>query len=137
MIAGMLAGLYPDIVKKLILLAPAATLKTDAQKGVCMGTFYDTEQVPEVVLVDGQHPVGGHYFRIAKNLPIYEMTSKYTGKTLLIHGISDAIVDYHASLEYHHCMSGSRLNLYEELDHGIDGKDRDEVLEEIGEFLRE
>ncbi len=40
-IAGMLAGLYPDIVKKLILLAPAATLKTDAQKGVCMGTFYD------------------------------------------------------------------------------------------------
>lgn len=136
-IAGMLAGLYPDIVKKLILLAPAATLKTDAQKGVCMGTFYDTEEVPEVVLVDGQHPVGGHYFRIAKNLPIYEMTSKYTGKTLLIHGISDAIVDYHASLEYHHCMPGSRLNLYEELDHGIDGKDRDEVLEEIGEFLRE
>ena len=64
-----------------------------------MGTFYDTEQVPEIVLVDGQHPVGGHYFRIAKNLPIYEITSKYTGKTLLIHGISDAIVDYHASLE--------------------------------------
>lgn len=136
-IAGMLAGLYPDIVKKLILLAPAATLKTDAQKGVCMGTFYDTEQVPEVVLVNGQHSVGGHYFRIAKNLPIYEITSKYTGRTLLIHGISDAIVDYHASLEYHHCMPGSRLNLYEELDHGIDGKDRDEVLEEIGEFLRE
>lgn len=51
-VAGMLAGLYPDIVKKLILLPPAATLKTDAQKGVCMGTFYDTEQVPEVVLVD-------------------------------------------------------------------------------------
>lgn len=136
-VAGMLAGLYPDIVKKLILLAPAATLKTDAQKGVCMGTFYDTEQVPEIVLVDGQHPVGGHYFRIAKNLPIYEITSKYTGRTLLIHGISDAIVDYHASLEYHHCMPGSRLNLYEELDHGIDGKDRDEVLEEIEEFLRE
>ena len=55
----------------------------------------------------------------------------------MFHGIPDAIVGYHASLEYHHCMPGSRSNLYEELDHGIDGKDRDEVLEEIGEFLKE
>ena len=134
-VAGMLAGLYPDVVKKLILLAPAATLKTDAQKGTCMGTVYDPRHIPNEILVDGQHHVGGHYFRIAKHLPIYEITSGYTGGTLLIHGIWDNVVDYHASIEYHRCMPNSRLSLYEELDHGIDGKDKEKVLEEIGRFI--
>lgn len=48
----MLAGLYPDVIKKLILLAPAATLKEGAQQGICMGTKYDTEHIPATVLVD-------------------------------------------------------------------------------------
>ncbi len=134
-IAGMLAGLYPDMVKKLILLAPAATLKEDARKGVCMGTEYDTRHIPDCVLVDGQHPVGGHYFRIAKNLPIYEVTSQFSGETLLIHGIPDTCVDYHASVTYHDCMPNSKLCLYESLDHGLEGEDQCKVLEEIGAFL--
>ena len=93
-------------------------------KGTCMGTVYDPRHIPNEILVDGQHHVGGHYFRIAKHLPIYEITSSYTGGTLLIHGIWDNVVDYHASIEYHRCMPNSRLSLYEELDHGIDGKDK-------------
>lgn len=134
-IAGMLAGLYPDRVKKLILLAPAATLKTDALKGTCMGTEYDTQNIPDIVLVDGQHHVGGHFFRIAKNLPIYELTSKYEGKALLVHGKADEVVDYHASVEYHNCMPDSKLLIYENLDHIIAGEDQKDVFEEIGKFL--
>ena len=134
-IAGMLAGLYPDIVKKLILLAAASTLKEDAIKGICMGTKYDTNHIPDIVLVDGQHNMGGHYFRIAKNLPIYEMTSKYVGETLIIHGIPDVLVDYHASVKYHDCMANSKLCLYENLDHSIEGEDQSNVLEEIVNFL--
>lgn len=134
-IAGMLAGLYPDVVKKLILLAPAATLKEDALNGTCMGTKYDTWNVPDIVLVDGQHSVGGHFFRIARNLPIFELASQFVGETLLIHGISDSLVDYHASMTYHEHMENSRICLYEELDHGIEGVDQDKALEEIGKFL--
>lgn len=134
-IAGMLAGLYPDVVKKLILLAPAATLKEDALNGTCMGTEYDTWNVPDIVLVDGQHYVGGHFFRIARNLPIFEVTSQFVGETLLIHGISDSLVDHHTSMAYHERMENSRICLYEDLDHGIEGTDRDKVLEEIGKFL--
>ena len=29
-VASMLAGLYPDLIKKVVLLAPATTLKSDA-----------------------------------------------------------------------------------------------------------
>lgn len=136
-IAGMLAGLYPERVKKLILLAPAATLKTDALQGTCMGTEYDTWNIPETVFVGGQHHVGGHFFRIAKNLPIYELTSKYTGQALLIHGKSDEVVDYHASVEYHDCMPDSKLLIYENIDHIIEGKDKNSVFEEISKFLME
>lgn len=134
-IAGMLAGFYPDVVKKLVLLAPAATLKEDALKGTCMGTEYDTWNVPDVVLVDGLHSVGGHFFRIARNLPIFEVTSQFIGETLLIHGIPDALVDYHVSEKYHENLKNSRICLYENLDHGIEGIDQDKVLEEICKFL--
>lgn len=134
-IAGMLAGLYPDVVKKLILLAPAATLKEDALNGTCMGTEYDTWNVPDIVLVDGQHHVGGHFFRIARNLPIFEVSSQFAGAALLIHGISDTLVDYQASLRYRGHIENSSLCLYEDLDHGIEGMDQDKVLEEIGKFL--
>lgn len=136
-IAGMLAGLYPDVVKKLILLAPAASLKEDALNGTCMGTEYDTWNIPDIVLVDGQHHVGGHFFRIARNLPIFEVSSKFTGRALLIHGTSDMLVDYRTSLKYQEHIKDSRLRLYENLDHGIEGSDQDKVLEEIGKFLKE
>lgn len=135
-VAGMIAGMYPDKVKKLILLAPAATLKEDALRGTCMGTEYDTWNVPDIVLVDGQHRVGGHFFRIARNLPIFEVTSQFMGKTLLVHGTSDMLVDYRVSEKYHGCMQGSRLCLYEELNHGIEGADQGKVMEEIGSFLK-
>lgn len=134
-VGGMLAGLYPDIIKKLVLLAPAATLKEDAIKGICMGTKYDTENIPEMVLVDGQHEVGGHYFRIAKSLAIYETTKRFIGATLIIHGINDMCVDYHASEKYNDQMKNSILKLYPLLDHGIEGEDQDKVLNEIDKFL--
>lgn len=134
-IAGMLAGLYQEEIQKLILLAPAATLKEDAQKGNCMGTIYDTEKIPDIVTVDKQHQVGGHYFRIAKHLPIYEVTSCFTKETILIHGIHDTIVSYRASVAYHERMNCSKLCLYENLDHGIEGADQQKVLEEIKVFF--
>lgn len=134
-VAGMLAGLYPEVVRKLILLAPAATLKEDAEQGVCMGTKYNTDHIPDIVEVDGRHKVGGHYFRIAKNLPVYEVTARFKGKTLLIHGTGDQLVDSHASAAYHACMPESKLCLYRNLDHGIEGADQEQALREIADFL--
>ena len=38
-IAGMLAGLYPDIVKKLILLAPGSNIENRCSEGSLYGDF--------------------------------------------------------------------------------------------------
>ncbi len=135
-VGGMLAGMYPDIIKKLILLAPAATLKEDAIHGTCMGTDYDTDHIPESVLVDDTHAVGGHYFRIAKNLPIYETSSQFKGPVLLIHGIEDEVVDYQASMKYNEIWSDSILKLYDSLDHAIEGEDQEKAMAEIVAFIQ-
>ncbi len=134
-IGGILAGLYPDVIKKLVLLAPAATLKTDAIKGTCMGITYDTKQVPRTVQLNDIHSVGGHYFRIAKHLPIYEITGQFDGPALVIHGVEDDVVSYHASEEYNRCMANSTLKLFDKLDHGIGGEAQNQVLKDIREFL--
>ena len=134
-VGGMLAGYYADVAKKLVLLAPAATLKTDAQQGVCFGKKYDTDHIPEFVEIDENHSVGGHYFRIAKYLPIYEVTMHFTNPVLVVHGLCDSAVHYSASKKYKAVLADCRLKLYEHLDHGLDGADRDEMLNEIISFL--
>lgn len=134
-VAGMLAGYYPDVIKRLALMAPAATLKDDALKGVCMDAVYDTKRIPDTVCVGGTHRVGGHYFRIAKLLPIYEVTGCYEGPSLIIHGIHDAVVDVSAAKRYHECLKNSTLKLMEGIDHGFQGEEGESALDEVAGFL--
>ena len=91
-VAGMLAGYYHDIIHKLVMLAPAASLKTDAQRGVCMQAAYDPDHIPAYVNVDGTHEVGGLYFRMAQLLPVYEVTARFGGKALAVCGGQDIVV---------------------------------------------
>lgn len=136
-IGGMLAGYCPDLIDRLVLLAPAATLKTDAQTGHCMLARYDPARIPDAVNVDGVHKVGGKYFRIAQQLPIYEVTARFTGPVLDIHGIHDRIVSVEASKRYARELKNCRLVLLNRLDHGLDGGDREGMLREILDFLRD
>lgn len=133
-VAGMLAGLYPDVIKKLVLLAPAASLKTDAQQGKCFNKCYDTNNIPSTINVDGTHNVGGHYFRIAKNLPIYEITKNFTNPALAICGLNDTVVSRKAIEQYVKELFNCRLE-YMDIDHGLYGNGTSRMLGVIAEFL--
>lgn len=136
-VGGMLAGYYADIIKKLVLLAPAATLKDDALKGTCMGTEYDTNHIPDVVKIGEEgKEVGGQYFRIAKLLPIYEVTREFKGPALAIHGLKDVIVDSVASRRYGETMENCQVELFGSLDHGIEGEEKEKAIEKLFEFLK-
>lgn len=136
-IAGMMAGYYPDVVKKLIMLAPAASLKSDAKKGICMGVTYDTNHIPDYVDVDhGSHLVGGHYFRIAKLLPIYKVTGKFQNPTLILHGKNDEIIDLNAVLKYKDAISNCDLRLYDDLNHGLYGGNQKDLYKDIINFCK-
>ncbi|MBB1069476.1 alpha/beta hydrolase [Limosilactobacillus sp. RRLNB_1_1] len=135
-VASMLAGYYRDIITKLVLLAPAATLKDDALKGVCQGSHYDPNHIPNTVNVSG-YSVGGGYFRTAQLMPIYETAQHYGGPTLLIHGEADNVVSPEASQKYNVIMPNSELHLIPDEGHMFNGAKRQEIIELVASFLKQ
>lgn len=134
-VAGLLAGLYPDVVKKLVLLAPAASLKTDAQEGHCMAAHYDTFHVPETVDVGGGHQVGNLFFRMARNLPIYETTAQYRGKAWVAFGGMDEVISQSAAEKYMPGFPEGVFRLYPSLNHGLYGEEQQQMAQDVLAFL--
>jgi pimeloyl-ACP methyl ester carboxylesterase len=134
-IAGMLAGYYHDVIHKLVMLSPAASLKTDAQRGVCMQAAYDPDHIPAYVNVDGTHEVGGLYFRMAQMLPIYEVTSRFGGKALAVLGGEDIVVSPAAIERYGQTMQNCRVLSMKTLDHGLMGDEHEALMKQILNFL--
>lgn len=141
LVGGMIAGYYREYVKKLVMLAPAATIKDDALKGSCFGIPYDTYNVPDSITMrdieKNEYNLGGVYFRIAKTLPIYETTSLFNGKTLIIHGSEDQAVGVIGSKRYAECMDNVTLNIIEGESHGLCEFSLDKVINDVAEFLAE
>lgn len=109
-VASMLAGLYPDLIKKVVLLAPAATLKSDALKGNTQGVTYNPDHIPDC-LPFKDLTLGGFYLRIAQQLPIYEVSAQFTKLVCLIHGTDDNVVSPNASKKYDQIYQNSTLHL--------------------------
>lgn len=139
-VGGMIAGYYREAVKKLVMLAPAATLKDDAQNGTCFGVEYDIYNVPDklrMTNVNGDNfDVGGLYFRIARTLPIYETTSMFKGETLIVHGTADEAVGVIGSERYNNCMPNARLELIEGATHGFGDLAFARVIKMTVDFLK-
>ena len=139
LVGGMIAGMYREYVSKLVMLAPAATLKDDAQIGSCFGVPYDSYHIPDFFPVrnnDGEHfNVGSLYFRIAKTLPIYETTTLFSGQTLIIHGSEDPAVGVIGAKRYKERMPRAELVIVEGGDHGFNNS-LDFVVEKAADFLR-
>lgn len=138
-IAGLLAGelekdenLRPKCV---VLMAPAAVLKDDAIKGVCMGNEYDPQNPPEYVDIFGHHL--GHDFIVeAQKYPIYETSCQYTGKVCIVHGVKDFIVPLSYGQKYDELYSDSVIHVLENEDHSLAG-DRVGVLDIVSDFICE
>ncbi len=135
-IAGMLAGLYPDAVKKLVMLVPAASLKTDAIQGTCMGVKYDPKRIPNHVLLPWNRDVGGLYFRMAQALPIHETTARFSGPSLAIIGGRDCVVHPEEIRRYGEAMPDCRVIEMATLDHGLGGEERKDALDRVAAFLK-
>lgn len=140
LVGGMIAGYYREYIKKLVMLAPAATIKDDALKGSCFGIPYNEYNIPESIemtdVYGDKYSIGGLYFRIAKTLPIYETTSRFKGETLIIHGSADEAVGVIGSERYNECMENVTLRIIEGETHGLDSFSLDSVISDVVEFLK-
>ena len=133
-VAGMLAGYYHDVVSKLALLAPAASLQTDAQKGECFAVKYDPRHIPEVVPVGPG--VGGLYYRIAQTLPIYDVAAQFGGPVLAVIGGQDGVIDPASIRRYGEQMPRCQVAEFPTLDHGLCGAEQEAARIAVVNFLQ-
>lgn len=139
LVGGMMAGYYREYIQKLVMLAPAATIKDDALKGSCFGITYDTYYVPEHITMTNDEQetfdLGHLYFRIARTLPVYETTAMFKGKTLIIHGTADEAVGVIGAKRYADYMEQVTLKIIEGETHGLDTFSLDTVIHDTITFL--
>ncbi len=139
LVGGMIAGYYREVIDRLVLLAPAATIKTDALKGSCFGQMYDTYIVPKSVTMYNTYKerfdLGEPYYKTAKTLPVFDTTSMFKGETLIIHGSDDEAVNCIAATQYGECMPNAEVHILEGETHGLDKFSLDETVERIANFL--
>ena len=134
-VAGMLAGYYHDKISRLVMLTPAASLKTDALEGHCFGTVYDPRRIPDTVPV-GRSRMNGLYFRIAQTLPIHGVTAQFAGMALAVIGGADVVVRAEDVRRYGECMPACRVAEYPTLDHGLMGAEHGDMLQSVVRFLQ-
>nr|MBR4279646.1 alpha/beta fold hydrolase [Clostridia bacterium] len=135
-VAGMLAGYYHDRINKLVMLAPAASLKTDAINGHCMQADYDPQCIPDEVQAMPGCAVGGLYFRMAQMLPIYEVTGQFAGPALAVIAGADGVVFGGNIRRYGEVMPNCRVVEKATLNHGMFGEEKTETMQEVIAFLK-
>ena len=136
-VAGMLAGQLEEESRRpacLVLLAPAAVLVDDAIAGQCMGVKYNAFDPPEYVNVLF-HKLGRKFILSAQELPVYEVSSKYTGKVCIVHGKDDKIVPYSYSERYASRYPDCALHLIDGESHMM-RKHRRAVVSCVTAFLK-
>ena len=136
-VAGMLAGQMedqPERPKCLVQLAPAAVLKDDAIAGRCMHARYDASNPPEYVNVLF-HKLGRPFILEAQQLPIYETSSRYSGKVCVIQGKKDKIVPFSYAERYHQSYPDSELHLFDDENHFMNAN-KARLIETVVSFLK-
>lgn len=140
-VGGMMAGYYRESVKKLVMLAPAATIPDDALRGNCFGKQYDVYNLPDKIemtdLTGNHYNLGQNYMRTARTLPIYETTSMFTGETLIIHGSCDEAVGTIGAERYKKYMDNIKLHIIMGETHGLNTISLDNVVKEVIGFITE
>ena len=141
LVGGMTAGFYREKVKKLAMLAPAATIKDDALSANCFGSFYDVNTPPEYIPMKNNEgedfKLGQAYMRTSRTLPVYETTGMFRGKTLIIHGTNDEAVGVYGARRYAGYMENVKLHIIEGETHGLDTFSLESVIDEVTDFLAE
>lgn len=136
-VAGMTAGLFPDVVRSLVMLAPAAAIKDDALRGRLLGVPFDVNRVPETITLRSGQRVDGKFVRIAQMLPIVETTAMFRGPALVVQGTDDQVVGDRGARDYAAAMPNCETSLYAHLGHAFDGADREVAIGEAVRFLVE
>ena len=105
--AALAGGMYPDIVRGLILRAPAFMIPRCAREGSMLGRSFDPLHIPDQIDVIKGLTLSGDYIRVAQTICAEDAVRRFPGPVLLIHGSADDVVppedSERAAAMYRHC----------------------------------
>lgn len=90
-VSALVAKTHPEI-KNLILFYPALCIPDDAKAGKMLGFKFDTNNIPDIVSYVPMK-IGRGYVEAVINWDYKDVIKGYEGKTVLIHGTADSIVN--------------------------------------------
>ena len=132
----MLVGaIKRDVLKAIIPLAPAIVIKAAACEGNLFGTMMDPYDVPDEIVMPGDMPLDGNYFRVAQLLPVDEAIRMYRGPVLIVHSDTDEAVPVSFAIDAAAKYNNCELKIIEGDTHCYDRK-IDEVTETVVDFLK-
>lgn len=134
-VSALVAAELKDRIKQLVLFFPALCIPDDARKGNMLIMSFDPNEVPAIIC---QEPmiIGRNYALTAQKLDPYKEISGFEGRTLIIHGTADDIVN----IEYSRKAKKVYKNLvYKEIEgagHGFTGKADEEAIRILTDFCK-
>ena len=72
---------------------------------------------------------------MAQTLPIYEVTAKFAGEALALVGGQDVVVKPEEIQRYGQSMPNCRVLEMASLDHGLMGKEHEDAMQKVLDFL--
>ena len=120
LVAALAAGMAPDLIKGLILRAPAFMIPRCAREGSLLGFAFDPLHVPREVEVIKGLTLSGNYIRVAQTVHVEEAIDRFPSPVLLIHGDADDVVPPEESRWAAERYQNSRLEIIPGESHHFD-----------------
>ncbi len=128
------AAMRSDTIKGLIPMSPAISIPESARQGILLGTAFDPDRIPEMIVSDWGWKVKGNYARVAQTIHVEDAIRRYTGPVLLIHGEQDEAIPVSYSLEAQRIYKNAELVLIPEAAHCYEGH-LDEVTAAVRNWM--
>ncbi len=110
-IAIIKASEHPDIIKHLILLAPATVLYTMKERGVSFGMKIDFDNLPDRIVYNEDFVLRKEYFLQLKNYNYNELAKDFPGQVCIIIGENDERIPLSYAEELNSKYPNSELNV--------------------------
>ena len=114
------AALKADVIKALIPLSPAVSIRDDALAGHIFGTVFDPEHVPDELVFSDGRVLGGNHIRVSQMLPVEEAVQRYRRPVLIVHGDCDESVPYSCAVNLQKQYADCELKTVRDANHCFD-----------------
>lgn len=130
------AAMERDRVAGLIPLSPAAMIPECARRGEILGHTFDPDRIPDELVYDEEHILGGNYLRVAQTIRVEDAIDRYRGPVLIVHGDRDDAVPFEVGRDAASRYADATFVPIPGDTHCYDFH-LDRVAEAVGEWMRE